>query len=285
MKLTGLPCPLFDINKKGSDNSRGKLYNAIAVLWASNQNKSFITFTLPSLANGIYQNSFDCPDTGDIAIGKAFSKTLEAWKQREKRKGSGLFSYVWVAEAQQKRSEKFGGPGDLHFHLIVNRKFKNDYKGANGKFNFVDTEKRETFDWIQLNWCKQIKAYSNNCVHVDPLPDFANSIPAYMSKYFGKGQCRPLVGRKFQATQDLSKFKPIQLTQFPEGITLIREKQYITPEGFEINTSYFNTREVLELYGGHMSDTLNQRPKQGNGKSLTDHARAMDRNCARMVWG
>jgi len=271
------PCPFFKMELKQATSSRGKLFDAVSVLWAQNANKSFITFTLPSLENGTYQKSPTCNKTGDLVIGKMFSKTLEAWTTKEKRKSGDKLSYVWVSEAQQKRQEKFGGCGDIHYHLIVNRKFKNDYKGSNGKFNFVSQDAFDQFQWLQSNWCNQVGAKANNAVHVDPLPDYARSIPAYMSKYMGKGQDRAIVSRRFQATQDLTKFKTIQLTSLPEEITLINEKVFTTPDGFDIFTRYFNTREVLEMYGHQMVDQSNYTASRGNGRSLTKHARSLDR--------
>jgi len=267
-------CPRFKYEDRLATSSRGKLFDCVSILWAKNADKSFITFTLPSLQEGTYQRAATCEQTGDIVIGQCFSKTLEAWKVKEKRKGKAL-SYVWVAEAQMKRQEKFGGIGDIHYHLIVNRKLKNENN------TFSD---RQTFNWLQENWCKQIKAEANNCVHVDPVPDYANSIPAYLSKYLGKGNQRPILSRKFQATQDLTHFKPIKLHSFPEGLTMHSESVYTTPEGFDIVTRYFNTREVLEMYAHLMHDEFNFTGNQGNGKSLTRHAQQMDRIKAKLVY-
>lgn len=199
------------------------------------------------MENGTYQRSATCQYTGDIAIGQKFSKTLEAWKVKEKRKGVAL-SYCWVSEAQMKRQEKFGGIGDIHYHLIVNRRLKYN----NGTFSDL-----ETFKWLQSNWCAQVGVESNNAVHVDPIPDNANSIPAYLAKYMGKGQERAILSRRFQATQDLTKYKPIKLSGPPEDVTLLTENTYTTKDGFDICTRYYNTREVLEVYAGLMKDESN----------------------------
>jgi hypothetical protein len=235
---------LWKLEKMNVSNSRGKLYDCVAVLWAQHVNRSFVTFTLPSLENGIYQKSVTCCDTGDLAIGKAFSRTLEAWKVKEKRRGFPL-SYVWVCEAQMKRQAKFGGVGDLHYHLIVNRKLKHD----NG--HWCD---RKTFQWLQDNWNKQLGTNAQNAVHVDPLPGYMKSIPAYLGKYLGKGVQRPIISRKFQATQDLTQFAPIKLNQLPDDLTLIRETTYTTPTGFDVQQRYYNTSETLETYGHHFLD-------------------------------
>lgn len=276
------PCPLFKMENKTASSSRGKLFDCVSVLWAMNANKSFFTFTLPSLENGTYQRDPLCSTTGDLEVGKMFSRTLEAWKRKEQRENPGQrFSYVWVSEAQKKRQEKFGGCGDIHYHLVVNRKFKNDFKGSNGKFNFTSNESFDRFQWIQENWCKQVGVYADNAVHIDPIPDFANSIPAYMSKYMGKGQDRAIVSRRFQATQDLTRYATVKLNTLPDDITLINEKVITTPDGFDICTRYFNTREVLELYGHHMIDQSTHNTSRGNGRALTKHGKALDRIGAR----
>lgn len=268
-------CSLFNYEKKLSTSSRGKLFNCTSILWALNHHKSFITFTLPSILNGVYQYSPTCFYTGDVSVGSAFSRTLEAWKKREKRKGVTL-SYVWVAEAQMKRQEKYGGIGDLHYHLVVNRKLKHD----NGKF-----ADRETFEWLQENWNSQLllKQQVNNSVHVDPIPNFANSIPAYLSKYLGKGKSRAIVSRQFQSTHDLSAYKPIQLTS-PPDLDMIRESVYTTPTGFDVVTRYYNTTETLETFAHLMKDESNFSSTRGNGSSLTDHSRAMDRIKAKLAF-
>jgi len=291
------PCPNFKAENRTATSSRGKLFNAVSILWNKNKERSFFTFTLPSLENQTYQKDSLCETTGDAVIGKMFSKVMDAWRVKEKRKtlerlrpisGSvskvlNTFSYVWVCEAQTKRQEKFGGVGDLHYHLIVNRKLKNDFKGNNGKFNFVNQEAKELFEWIQNNWCKQIKTTSKNCVHVDPLPDYINSIPAYVSKYFGKGSQRPIYCRRFQASQDLSIYKPVKLTGLPE-IKLLREVVSVTPNGFEVVTRYFPTKDVINVYGRYMKDQGGMSSKRGNGASLTKHGKSLDRIKAKLSY-
>lgn len=241
-------CVNFIYDETNGKSSRPKLFNAASILWAKEAKKNFVTFTLPSMAseisnrfNGTYQRDADCPDTGDLRLAEKFSKTLEAWKKRVTRSG-GTFSYVWVAEAQMKRKKKYGGIGDLHFHLVVNQQIKNDH----GRVTDL-----ETLQWLTSIWCSHIGATSKNCIHVDPLPDRANSIPAYLSKYLGKGSQRMVLSRKFNCSRDLSRFKPITLSCLPDA-TLIRQNAYTTPGGYEVCTNYFNTSEVLELYGGAM---------------------------------
>ncbi len=224
--------------------SRGSLFNAVSVLWHKSRVKSFITFTLPSLQDGTYQRSPECELTGDLAITQKFSKVLEAYSLRVKRAFGEKMSYVWVSEAQMQRQEKFGGCGDIHFHLVINQDLKNNAG------RFVDYE---TFVWLQSLWCKHIGVDANNCVHVDNIPDELSSIPAYLSKYLGKGSQRRIMSRRFAASRDLTKYKPVTLQDFPGGVDLVRsvEKQ---ADGFKYVMHYFNTSQVLDTYGAHMED-------------------------------
>jgi len=79
------------MENKTASTSRGKLFDCVSVLWAMNANKSFFTFTLPSLENGTYQRDPLCSTTGDLEVGKMFSRTLEAWKRKEQRENPGLW--------------------------------------------------------------------------------------------------------------------------------------------------------------------------------------------------
>jgi len=287
----------IDPEKEYHAKSRTKLYDAVSVLWSKSQEKSFVTFTLPSYVTstkfvsdrsgrspemGTYQRSTTCSDTGDLAVAELFSKTLEAWKTKEKRKSNATtwrlsgdstpahrhnLSYVWCAEAQMKRLAKYGGVGDLHYHLVVNRKLKHD----NGQWHDF-----ETFQWLQDNWNNQLGTSARNCVDVRPIPERITSIPAYLSKYLGKGYQRRIISRTFQATQDLTRYKPIHLDTLPDA-RMTRETSYTTPEGFDICSRYFNTREVLEQYAGYMHESWTLDVSRGSGKSLTDHAKILDR--------
>jgi len=309
--------------------SRAKLYDAVSVLWSQHQEKSFVTFTLPSYesktiipvsdgssrsaqnrtSTGVYQLSTTDPDTGDLAIAQAFSRTLEAWKKKVSRQrdyyvdattgrrtkmqdlpngerilrtkqlhesGQRLqsLSYVWVAEAQMKRLEKYGGVGDLHYHLIVNKKLKHD----NG--NWADYE---TFQWLQDNWNSQLGTSARNCVDVKPIPERVNSIPSYLSKYLGKGHQRRIVSRSFQATQDLTMYAPIHLNSIPEA-SLVRETTFTNAQGFDINSKYFNTRDVLEQYASVMREAGTLRGVRPSPGSLTRHGQAMDRINAKLFY-
>jgi len=235
-------CPAFVYREDKGKSSRPKLFNATSILWASSKEKSFLTFTLPTLSDGTYQRDYDCPETGDLYLASKFSKVLEAYSLREKRKGLPL-SYTWVAEAQMKRKDKHGGIGDLHYHLIVNKRIKAD----GGRV--ID---KDTLTWLQNIWCEHIGANAKNCLDVRPLPDGIDSVPGYVSKYLGKGSQRMILSRQFGASRDLTRFKPIQLRSLPE-CDLINEYDCITPTGYEVSVKYFNTRQVLELYGADMA--------------------------------
>lgn len=254
--IRGMPCPfckrvaghsihceMYDYNKVKGHSSRPKLFNATSILWARSKEKSFITFTLPSLENGTYQRDVDCPLTGDIIIASQFSRTMEAYSLRSKREGRPL-SYVWVSEAQMERKEKFGGVGDIHYHLIVNRAIK-----SNGG-RLVN---KEELQWLQNLWCEHVGVQAKNCVDVQPLPDSINSVPAYVSKYLGKGSQRAIISRQFGATRDLTKFKPISLKSLPE-CELIKSYEFTTPTGYESIVRYYDTREILEIYSESMAE-------------------------------
>lgn len=231
------------------------------MLWAKNQDKSFITFTLPSKDAGTYQSSARCNTTGDLAVTEKFSKVLEAWSLRQKRSRTPL-SYVWVAEAQMKRQQKFGGIGDLHFHLVANVKIK----AMNGRV--VD---HELLTWLQNLWCEHIGVQARNCVHVDPIPDHINSIPGYLTKYLGKGTPRMIMSRKFAASRDLTRYKPITLRSLPAA-DLVGSFDVTTKTGYEISLNFFNTRQVLEEFGGAMAEESRFVGVTQAGKNFTPEA-------------
>jgi hypothetical protein len=221
---------------------------------------NFYTFTLPSLDSGVYQRSSTCQETGDIAIAAKFSKVLEAWSMRVKRQGRKL-NYVWVAEAQTKRQEKFGGIGDIHFHLVASERVK-------GKYGVTD---KETLNWLQSLWCEHVGATATNCLHVDYITPQVNSMPAYMSKYMGKGSQRKILSRTYQASRDLSAIKPIKLNELPKGVDLVNQKDMYFDNGFEVTAYYFNTGQVLEVYGSDMQDEGHFTQTISN-KHFTDEA-------------
>jgi hypothetical protein len=238
-------------------------------LWYQSQSLNFFTFTLPSWEGyKIYQLSPECCVTGDIAVTAKFSKLLESVAVNIKRKKSklwrkwngGKFSYLWVAEAQQERQEKFGGIGDIHFHLITNA--------------YIPIK------WITAAWSNLLGADSKSCVHVDHIPGHVNSVPNYLAKYFGKGVQRKILSRRFSCTRDLSGVAPIKLKRLPEG-TLLKHKSYTTKQGFEINFYYYDTGEVLANYLGFMKEEASVKGVTRTSKDFTQPAilaRALQRD-------
>jgi len=251
-------CPHFKFNETRGASSRPKLFNACSVLWHDRPKKNFITFTLPSGSGSYtYQRSADCIETGDLVVGRKFSKLLEAWSKRETRKRALLhphllpenftapaLSYVWVAESQQKRKAKFGGIGEIHYHLVANQEIKRD----DGRVSDP-----ETLSWLQELWCSHLGVSSaKNCIDVRPIPQEIRSIPGYVSKYMGKDGGRTILSRQFQATQDLSRFQPIHLSRAPE-LPLVSKRDYVTADGYEGTAYYYPTSSVLDLYGSAMA--------------------------------
>lgn len=253
-------------------SSRGSLFNAVAVLWSRSVEKSFITFTLPSLSSSVYQKSIHSVYTGDVAITAKFSKVLEAYALKIKRRTGKKLSYVWVSEAQTSRQEKFGGVGDLHFHLVVNVDYKNHSKAwkdsaGRWRYPFISAGHELEIKWLQKLWCEHLEVEAVNCVHVDPLPDCVKSIPSYLAKYLGKGSMRKIVSRRFSASRDLTKFKPITIParpgecyrvdidtgemKFLESVELInrQERKF---ENYTCITEYYSTSDVLSKFGAWM---------------------------------
>lgn len=171
-----------------------------------------------------------------------FSKVLEAWSTRTKRGGKKL-SYAWVSEAQMKRQTKYGGIGDLHFHLVANVAVKDDQRYV------IDSQ---TLQWLQNLWCSHVGEYAGNCLHVDPIPSGVDSIPGYLGKYMGKGAQRMIISRRFGASRDLTRFKPISLTSFPEATVINSVTK--TDGVYESTTHYLDTQECLEVYGALFAD-------------------------------
>lgn len=248
-------CPKFVLKNSGS-SSRESLFNCAAVLWHCSPEKSFITFTLPSISDGVYQSHPLNSATGDKVVTEKFSKVLEALQVRFKRSGRKLL-YLWVSEAQKERAEKFGGCGDLHFHLIVNQSYKDYARGwKDGKYwryPFISAQSQSEIEWMQNLWCEHIGATSNNCVHVDPLPDGIDCIPSYLSKYLGKGVQRQIFSRRFAASRDLTKFKPVTLANLPDDCEFLRESRK-EKDGYTLVANYFKTSDVLDNYGALMLD-------------------------------
>jgi len=270
-------CELYT-EPKSTNFSRTRIFDTASVLWYQSQSLNFFTFTLPSWEGyKTYQLAADCCVTGDIAVSAKFSMLLElisvnikrvpkSKKGRKKKStlwkrwNNGKFSYLWVAEAQQERQEKFGGIGDIHFHLITNA--------------YIPIK------WITAAWSKLLGADSKSCVHVDHIPGHVNSVPNYLAKYFGKGVQRKILSRRFSCTRDLSGVAPIKLKRLPEG-TLLKHKSYTTKQGFEINFYYYDTGEVLANYLEFMKEEASVKGVTRISKDFTQPAilaRALSRD-------
>lgn len=284
-QMSGLPDRMLS-----GKSSRGALFNTTSVLWHKSRVKSFITFTLPSFDGGVYQQSPVCESTGDIAITAKFSKVLEAYSLRVKRAWGEKISYVWVSEAQMERQEKFGGCGDIHFHLIINQRFKDEtraFQNEKGywKYPFYDEESKLEFEWLQSLWCKHVGQDAANCVHVDPIPDDVNSIPSYLGKYLGKGSMRRIVSRRYASSQDLSKFKPITINHSPEA-TLIRRVEKDV-DGYKVIVEYYSTNEILSHYGNLMEDESRYvGGSKGRARDLNDEQSKIraENKASRIFW-
>jgi hypothetical protein len=232
-----LTCPLYVEKVDENKSSRVKLFDRSAILWARATAKGddikFFTFTLPSLdGKKTFQTSTTCNATGDLAVTAQFSKLLENCAANIRRHRREKFSYVWVSEAQTKRQEKFGGVGDLHFHLV--------------------TDSYIPVDWLRDSWNALLNTDSKNCVHVDPIPTTVRMLPNYLAKYMGKGSQRRILSRRFSCTRDLSCFSPITFQTLPNDLTKEKETHFTTPKGYEVSMYYYNTTEVLEQYGALM---------------------------------
>jgi hypothetical protein len=233
-------CPLFVVKtpeEQTGSSSRVKLFDCAAILWgkasASNNDLKFFTFTLPSRPNEkTYQLAADCDTTGDLAVTAQFSKLMESAAINVKRHLKEKLSYVWVAEAQKKRQEKWGGVGDLHFHLVTD--------------SFISVE------WLRDSWNRLLDTGSKNCVHLDLIPAHVRMLPNYLAKYMGKGTQRFIHSRRFSCTRNLSAYAPITFKQLPADLTMEKETHFTTPSGFECSAYYYNTTEVLEQYGALM---------------------------------
>jgi hypothetical protein len=195
--------------------------------------------------------------TGDLVVTAMFSRILETISIRVKRgsppNGIKRFSYVWVSEAQMKRQAKFGGIGDLHFHLVTNQR--------------IDIR------WLQATWASYFPwdRDNKNSVHVDPIPAGINSVPAYLSKYLGKGSARRIHSRRFSCSRDLSGLAPIHLNHLPDSLQPISQRIFQTPTGYESCIYYFNTADVLRRYARFMTDEKDFQGTRG-GRNFTPSA-------------
>lgn len=226
-------CSLYVEKKNENNHSRVKLFDRCAVLWHRATKCNFFTFTLPPTpGKKTYQVTADCAVTGDLAVTAKFSKLMENCAVNIKRTQGEKFSYVWVSEAQMQRAEKFGGIGDLHFHML--------------------TDAYIPIKWLNNSWAALLNVQSKNCVHLDEIPNTVNTLPNYLAKYMGKGAQRAILSRRFGSTRDLSGYAPIRLDRLPAGITEEKQCHFTTPQGYEVSMYYFNTAEILSTYATEM---------------------------------
>lgn len=267
--ITGAPCPVcrkvaghstsciyFQEKNDKAINSRPKLYNATSILWHKNPDIKFFTFTLPSRERGTYQVSATDEVTGDLAVASKFSMLLENVSVNVKRNSGEKFSYVWISEAQMKRQKKFGGIGDIHYHLVTDA--------------WVDIK------WIQARWNDLTGIESKNSVDVQSIPRSVRSVPAYLVKYLGKGSQRYIYSRRFACSRDLSALVPIKFNTVPDGITPVSQKVISQPNGWETCLYFFNTREIIDRFGPLMRDEKNfdvkRTDKNFTKKAISDRA-------------
>lgn len=172
---------------------------------------------------------------------------LEAIARQCKRRNKGKFSYVWISEAQMKRQKKYGGIGDIHWHLLTNQR--------------IDIK------WLQSCWNGYFPGTtSKNSVDVQLIPKMVDSIPAYLCKYLGKGSQRRIFSRRFNCSRDLSRMVPIHVSTLPGDLQPITATFVTTPTGHEVAQYYFNTGDVLELYGAYMIDEKDYKVTRGGAK-------------------
>ncbi len=246
-------CENFRENETKGQSSRPKLYNAAALLWYySNAAINFFTFTLPSRKGyKVYQLSPTCEKTGDLAITAKFSRLLESVAVNIKRHAGEKFSYVWISEAQMKRQKKFGGVGDLHFHLVTDA--------------YIDIM------WLQNTWNNHVGVISKSSVDVQRIPRSVRSIPAYLIKYMGKGAQRYIYSRRFSCTRNLSSHEPISLNYLPNDMTPVSEKVITQKSGYQTCFYFYATNEVITMYGAVMVAEKNFKVKRTD-KNFTTSA-------------
>lgn len=257
-------CKFFKHEEQTGSNSRPKLYNATSLLWHKSQSIKFFTFTLPGAtvesvcdckvcrsgnnneritAKGVFQTTATCELTGDLAVTAKFSMLLENISVNVKRNSGEKFSYVWVSEAQMKRQKKFGGIGDIHYHLVTDA--------------YVDIR------WLQAAWSNHT-GHSKNSVDVQSIPKNVRSIPAYLVKYLGKGSQRFIYSRRFSCSRDLSSMVPVHMRFLPTDLVPISEKIITQPNGYETCLRYYNTSEIIERFGKVMHLEKDFKTKQSD---------------------
>jgi hypothetical protein len=110
---------------------------------------------------------------------KQFARFLNTVKKAYDRKADKLggkhpeFSYIWVAEIQEKNTK------NIHFHILMNEPF------------------------IPAQWLVKIWGQASNSVNVKKLNNQDHAV-SYMLKYMKKGHC-PIEGKRYGMSQNLLK--------------------------------------------------------------------------------
>jgi hypothetical protein len=215
---------------------------------------NLITLTLPSISHGIYQKSNDCELTGDKFITANLSRLLESLTLKIQRDRGIKISYVWSAERQHERKIKFGGVGDLHFHIFTNLTIKKGFfdKAAGKYYNtFLDGD---LLAWLQKNWCELLNVpTANNCIDVRPISGNMESVVSYIAKYLSKEKSEiPIISKKWSSSKDLVKLRPVKSNALPDcKLYRIHENEFIdrkTGEVIKIPCYYFDSYEIKEKF-------------------------------------
>lgn len=216
---------------------------------------NLITLTLPSIFKGIYQNSNICEATGDKAVTKNLSRFLESLQKKYYREHGFLVSYVWAAERQQERKKRYGGIGDLHFHIFTNLSVKQGFYCKKRKKDITTKFNTQLLSWMQNTWCNLLSVpFTDNCIDIRPISGNMESVCSYIAKYLSKSDLYqvPILSKKWSSSKDLKKMKPVQSTILPDcKLYRIHENEVLdksTGEVFTMPIYYFDSFEIKEKY-------------------------------------
>lgn len=244
-----------NVKKSHRISSKTDFFNRIQQLYNRKTHLNLITLTLPSLFNsGIFQQSNDCSYTGDKVVTECLSKFLEALSIKLKRERNFDLSYIWVAERQNERRSKFGGVGDIHFHIVTNLVVKRSQYIPEAKKERVLFMDKKLIDWIARDWCKTlgVKFDSTNCIDVRFIHKNMGSVCNYVAKYLSKRDplSIPILSRKFASSKDLVKIRPIHSDELPDvSLYRIHETKYQYNGKEHTNTVfYFDSWDIKKFY-------------------------------------
>jgi len=215
---------------------------------------NLITLTLPSLTGGIYQNANDCPETGDKITTANLSRFLESLTLKIYRERNIKISYVWSAERQHDRRAKFGGVGDLHFHIFTNLTIKKGYYDKPAAKYYTTYLDRELLSWMQKSWCELIRVpMTNNCIDIRPISGNMESVVSYIAKYLSKEKSDiPILSKKWSSSKDLKRLRPVKSTVLPEcKLYRIHNNEFTDLKTGEVITMpcyYFDSYEIKNQF-------------------------------------